>query len=123
MSAIVFSLEGIKVLIMSIYAPCDYRGILPYGDLLDLLDDIETVIDTSPHDVIMLAGDWNCDLSHQSAHCDAIRRFWLRVQCVSGGLLPQSTVRVTYVRPQGLSLIDDIVLTDSLTTSLVNYYA
>ena len=56
MSAIVFSLEGIKVLIMSIYAPCDYRGNLPSGDLLDLLDDIETVIDTS-HDAKMLAED------------------------------------------------------------------
>ena len=123
MSAIVFSLEGIKVLIMSIYAPCDYRRNLPSGDLLDLLGDIETVIDTSPHDAIMLAGDWNCDLSRQFAHWDAIRRFWLCVQCGFGGVLLQSTVRVTYVGPQGLSLIDHIVLTDNLTTSLVNYYA
>ena len=45
------------------------------------------------------------------------------MQCVSGGVLSQSTVRVTYVGPQGLSLIDHIVLTDNLTTSLVNYYA
>ena len=63
MSAFVLSLEGIKVLIMIIYAPCDYRGNLPSGDLLDLSDDIGTTIDTSPHDAIMLAGDWNCDLS------------------------------------------------------------
>ena len=66
---------------------------------------------------------WNCDLSRQFAHCDAIRRFWLRVQCVSDGVLPQSTGRVTYVGPQGLSLTDHIVLTDNLTTSLANYYA
>ena len=84
---------------MSTYAPCNCRGNLPSGDLLDLLDDIQTIIDTSPHNAIMLVGDWNCKFSRQSAHYDAIRRFWLHVQCVSGGVLPQSTVSVTYVGP------------------------
>lgn len=70
--------QNCVTLLINVYTLTDAQGTFPSNDFFDLLDAVEVIIESVQHDALMLAGDWNCDMSRASGHCALITQFWDR---------------------------------------------
>ena len=120
-NAVSLQLDGCMILLINVYAPCDLRGQLPSADLLDLMDEIETFVLATPHDGLVFAGGWNCDLQRHTAHRDTVCNFWERFDMLPLSTLPESTVKTSYIGPMGTSLIDHIVASQNIVSAVCAY--
>jgi hypothetical protein len=112
--AIAIDLNGDTILVICVYCPSDLRCALPSGDLLEMLDDLECLCSSEHYDYIAMVGDWNCECDRNTSHCTAVCNFWERLNVVPLVSLPCSSVKCTYIGPQGCSLIDHILVTPNM---------
>ena len=69
---VILKVNGYTLLTVNVYMPYDKHCTDSLVDFCSVLSEIETLIAENPNTPVLLAGDWNCDLS---GNCERARSF------------------------------------------------
>ena len=124
-SVIIYLNDNVSLLLINVYMPCDDRTRGDrFNELCSILVEISHLCKCANTRYILIGGDFNIDPRRNTHHTTELSHFISREGFLNGLNAPFSNVKYTFSSTGvgDTSLIDHILLTDTLFNSMTQYY-
>lgn len=120
----IMNLDSIKLLLINTYLPCDERyQSFSFHESVDVLNEIASLVLEHATDAVVVAGDFNSDLTRSTPQVRALKDFIEAVQLGNG--LDSSCALVDFTfeskANNATSLIDHILISQNCFESILEY--